>query len=300
MVGELVVLGRIERFQQGRGGVAPEVRPHLINLVQDEHGVARAGLLQALQDATREGADVRPAVAANLGLVADAAERDPNELAAQGAGDALAQTGLADAGWADKADDGAFTRAGELAHGQELQHALFDFGQAVVVFVQDGLGGAHVQSFFGLHRPGQRKHRVQIGPDDHALGDAEGHFLQPVYFFQGALQHRLGHLGFQRFGAVIVHLALAFVALAKFLLDGLHLLAQKKLALGIAHLFLDPAADVLLDLENLKLFGQQQAEFLQALPGVQCFEKLLLDFDAQGGQVPGDMIGQGARLLDAQ
>jgi len=59
-------------------------------------------------------------VAANLGLVADAAQADAHELAAQGAGDGLAQARLADAGWADEADDRAFERPGELAHGQKL------------------------------------------------------------------------------------------------------------------------------------------------------------------------------------
>ncbi len=100
--------------------------------------------------------------------------------------------------------------------------------------------------------------------------------------------------------AVLVHLALPLVALAEFLLDGLHLFAQQKLALGFAHLFFDAAADVLLDLQDLELFGQQQAEFLQALLRVQSLQQFLLGLDAQRRQVPGDMVGQAARLLDVE
>jgi hypothetical protein len=46
-------------------------------------GVGHAGLVDPLDDAARHRADVGPAVAADLRLVPDAAERQPDEFAAE-------------------------------------------------------------------------------------------------------------------------------------------------------------------------------------------------------------------------
>ena len=69
----LVLLG-VEHFEQRRRRVAAEVGRHLVDLVEQEHRVARAGLLQALDDLAGQRADVGAPVAADLGLVAHAAQ----------------------------------------------------------------------------------------------------------------------------------------------------------------------------------------------------------------------------------
>ena len=104
---EGVVLLRVEHLEQRRRRIAAEVHRHLVDLVEQEDRVARAGLLQALDDLARQRADVGAAMAADLGLVAHAAERDAHELAARGARDRLAERGLADARRADEAEDRA-------------------------------------------------------------------------------------------------------------------------------------------------------------------------------------------------
>ena len=107
MVAEGVVLLGVEHFQQGRARVAAPVRADLVDLVEHEDGIAGARTLDGLDDAARHGADVGAAVAANLGFVPHAAQAHAGEFATQGAGDALAQAGFADAGRADKAQDRA-------------------------------------------------------------------------------------------------------------------------------------------------------------------------------------------------
>ena len=72
-------------------------------------GLLVAGLADALDDPARHGGDVSAAVAADLGLVVDAAQADPDELAAQGLGDALAQRRLAGARRAGEAEDRALS-----------------------------------------------------------------------------------------------------------------------------------------------------------------------------------------------
>ena len=60
-------------------------------------GLRDAGLGHVLDDLARQRADIGAAVAADLGLVAHAAERHAHELAVGGARDGLAERGLADA-----------------------------------------------------------------------------------------------------------------------------------------------------------------------------------------------------------
>ena len=81
VVDEGVVLLRVEHLEQRRRRVAAEVHRHLVDFVEQEDRVDRAGLLHHLDDLAGEGADVGAAVAADLGLVAHAAEREADELA---------------------------------------------------------------------------------------------------------------------------------------------------------------------------------------------------------------------------
>ena len=97
VVAEGVVLGRVEHFEQRRRRIALKAGAELVDLVQHEHRVHRAGLFERLHDAAGNGADVGAAMAADLGLVTHAAERDAHELAVHRARDRLPERGLADA-----------------------------------------------------------------------------------------------------------------------------------------------------------------------------------------------------------
>jgi hypothetical protein len=70
-------------------------------------GFFTLAFFMACIDAAGERADVGAAVAADLGLVAHAAEGDAHEGAARRVGDRLPERGLADAGRAREAQDGA-------------------------------------------------------------------------------------------------------------------------------------------------------------------------------------------------
>ncbi len=50
VIGEGVVLRRIKHFQQRRRRVAPEVRAHLVQLIEHDHRVAALDALQGLDD----------------------------------------------------------------------------------------------------------------------------------------------------------------------------------------------------------------------------------------------------------
>ena len=83
VVAEGVVLLGVEHLEQGRARVAAEVGADLVHLVHHEDRVVGARLVDALDDAAGHRAHVGAAVAADLGLVLDAAEREAHELAAR-------------------------------------------------------------------------------------------------------------------------------------------------------------------------------------------------------------------------
>src|SRR5439155_26365000 len=75
------------------------------DLVEHEDGILRLGAAQPLDDAPRERADVRAAMAPDLRLVAHAAERHAHELSPERPRDLLAQAGLAKARQPHEAQD---------------------------------------------------------------------------------------------------------------------------------------------------------------------------------------------------
>src|SRR6516164_8286343 len=74
MVVEAVILLGIEHFEQRGGWIAAEVGAHLVYLVEQEQRVRRLRLAHRLDNLARHRADISPAVTADLGLVAHAAE----------------------------------------------------------------------------------------------------------------------------------------------------------------------------------------------------------------------------------
>src|SRR5512135_3738809 len=104
MVHEHEVLLGVQHLQERGGGVAPEVRAHLVHLAQHEYGVVGAALPDALNYPAGQRPDVGAPVPAYLRLVPYAAERHPEELAAKRPGDRLAERGFPDARGSDEAE----------------------------------------------------------------------------------------------------------------------------------------------------------------------------------------------------
>jgi hypothetical protein len=83
VIQEVAVLLRVQHLQQRRGRVAVVAGADLVDLVEHDHRVGGAGVLHGLDELAGHGADVGAPVALDLGLVADAADREAVELAAQ-------------------------------------------------------------------------------------------------------------------------------------------------------------------------------------------------------------------------
>ena len=125
------------------------------------------------------GADVRAPVAADLRLVADAADRDAGELAPERARDRLAERRLADAGRADEAEDRAADVALQLRDGQVLDDPVLHLLEVEVVLVEDAPRLLEVEVVLGGLVPGEREDPVQVRADHAVLGRRRRQLLEP-------------------------------------------------------------------------------------------------------------------------
>ena len=179
MVGEGVVLRRVEHLEQGTGRVALIRLPQLVHLVEQEDGIARPGLLHSLNDAARHCAHIRAAVAANVGLVARTAQRHAHVLAAERAGNALGNRCLAHSRRTVEEQDGPAGHGARLGFPGVGDLAVF----LAVPKRGRGVGGFPLQLRYG-ELTGRRdfsRHllRPQL-PHGEELEHAILHVLEPV------------------------------------------------------------------------------------------------------------------------
>ena len=297
VVSEGVVLLGVEDFQEGRGGVSPVVGADLVHFVQHEDRVVRAGLPEALEDSAREGADIGPAVAADLRFVVNPSERGADEVSPHGPGNGAAQGGLPDAGRSDEAEDGPLGTLCEFADGQVLKDSLLDLFEIVVVLVEDLLRLLDVDVVFTGCGPREGEHCVEVGTDQVAFRGFRAHLGQPgklsLHFLERLFRkhkpRELLPVGLDLF----VHLP----GFTQLLLDGLHLLAEVVFLLQGIDLLLGLRGDLLLHLEQLHLFEEELVDPLK--PGHRFFQlQGVLGLRNREGQVGEDVVGQSPGLLN--
>ena len=242
-------------------------------------GIARAGLAQLGDDAAGHRADVRAAVAADVGLVAHAAQGDADELAAHRFGDDLAERRLAHARRADEAQDRAAAVGFELAHGQIFDDAAFDLVQIVMIAIENlrGLPSGRSCRRSSIDQGSSLTicSYVRMTPySGEALGIASSRLSSRSASFITVLG-QLGGFELLR-GAVDFAAAAAALAFAQLLADRLQLLLQVVAALALVDVLLDLRLDLGLQLQHVELRRQPRGDQPQALFDVQLFEHPLL------------------------
>ena len=298
VIAKRIVLFGIEHFEQRRRRVAAEIRAELVDLVQDEHRVLRLGAAQPLNDLARQRADVGAPMAADLGLVAHAAERHAHELAAERIGDGLGERRLADARRAEKAEDRSLDVRIQLAHRQILEHAVLHLLEAGVVGVEHVFRALEIDRILGALRPRERDDPVEIRARDGVLRRRHRHLGEPVELAQRFLPDRVGQPGGVKLFPQLVDLLGLLVTFAELLLDRLHLLAQEVLALVLADFGLHLRLDLRAELEDLELLDEQTVERVHPGADIERLEHLLLDRGPDRRQARGDEVGELARIGD--
>ena len=314
MIAEGRVLLGVEHLEHRARRVAAEVRAHLVDLVDHQHRVVRAGVAQRAHDRAGHRADVGPAVAADLGLVAHAAHRDALELALHGRGDRAAERGLPHTRRADEQDDRAARLRIQLADREELENAVLHAVDVVVVAVEHATRVLQIEVVLGRLRPRQRGDPLQVAADHAVLGRLR---RQPLEARQLSLRDRPGVLRQVRLlelPAELLGLGLLLVDLAQLLLDRAELLAEEVLALAALHLGMDLGLDPAADLDQLELAGEDLGQEPQPPRDVALLEQALLllglDPERAGDQVSEldgvvevrdrelELLGQVGQVLD--
>jgi hypothetical protein len=244
-----------------------------------------------------QGADIGPPVAADLGLVMDAAERDADELPFHRPGDRLAERGLADARRADETQDRRLALGGELAHGEILDDAPLDLVEAEMVLVEDAPRLLEVDRLLRRQLPWQLDQPVEIGADHAVFGRRLGHALEPAQLAPRLVLDLLRHLGLGDRLAELGDLVVLAVGFAELLLDRRHLLAKQHLALPLVERGAGLLADLLRQPQHLNPLGEETRHAVDAGGEIDRLEHLLLLFQSQV-EIGGDDVRQCAGVGD--
>ena len=237
-------------------------------------------------------------MAANLGLVVNAAEADADELATGGLRNALAERRLAHAGRADEAQDRTAALWIELAHRQVFEDAALDLLETEVIVIENSPCLADVDRRAGVERPRQLDQPLEVRADHRILARGLRHPLEALQLLARGLLDFLGHA---RFGDGLFELrdvGTALVAFAKLLLDRAQLLAQQVLAVGVGDRFARALVDLARDLEDLDPVRQQVQHLVESRLEVKGFEQRLLFLGTDVHQ-PGNEVRELRRAVDA-
>ena len=241
-------------------------------------------------------------MAADLGLVADAAERHADELAVERAGDRLADRRLAGAGRADQRQDraralvlGDAALLAQLAHGQVLDDPVLHVLEARMVGVEHLARVDRVEPLLGALAPRHHQQPVEVGADHRRLGRLVAHPLEPGDLALGLLAHGVGQLRLGDPRAVV--LGGGRVVLAELLADRLQLAAQDVLALLLGGAFLDVVADAPAHLQLGQPLALEPQGELEPLDHVDRLEQLDLLLEGRLRRVR-DRVGERAGLAD--
>ena len=279
---ERVVLLRVQHLQHSRRRIAVDGvgSRNLVYLIQDEHGVRRACLLDALHDAARHGADIGPAVTTNLSLIVHATQGDTHILAVQRTGNALSQRCLAHSRRTVEADNRTLQVAAQLQHGHVFENALLNLLHAVVVLVQDALGFLEVEVVLRVFAPGEGDKRLEISQLDIIVGRLRIQLVQFVQLSVESLVHFLAPLLVLGFLLQFLPLRTA-LARPEFFLDVLNLLLEEVLALLFVNVNLGLCLDVVLQFEQLQLPVERLQQVKHAVQRAIVAEHLYLVLQRQ-------------------
>ena len=281
VIPECEVLFRIEHFEERRRRISAKVGADLIDFVHHKYRIIRSCLVNVLNDAAWHRSDVGAPMAADLGLVVYATQAHANKLPAQRPRDRFAQRRFPHARRPHKAKDRPARVLLQFPHGEVFDDPFLDLFKTVMILIQDGLCFFKIEIVFRRLGPGQRNHPVDVIAQRGGLRSVGMHAFEPSKLPLRLFGNFLRHFRLFNFLSILIDFFLDFVAFAKFLLNGFHLLAQVELALALVHLATSLSIDIVLDLEDLDFLRHQGMNTAQPLDGIDEFKHFLRLIDFQ-------------------
>ena len=292
VVGERIVLLRIEHLKHGRRRIAAPIRTHLVDFIEQEERIAHARADHALDDLAGHRSHVGAAMPADFTFIAHAAQGHAHELASRRTSDGLAERSLADAGRPHEAENRRLHLAHALLNGEILKDPLLHLFKAGMILVKNAGRRVKVARDAGLLRPRIVRERLDVVAHHDGLGAHRRHLAQAAKLVAGGLVGILGHL---RIGDALFKVGVfvlgAVAGVAELLADGLHLLVEVVIALVLLHLALDAAIDAGLKLQHITLVEQMLNCELKTLHEVGFFKDAHL-FGRLAGRLTANKVDQ--------
>ena len=145
-----------------------------------------------------------------------------------------------------------------------------------MIRIENFLGFDNVDIAARSLRPGQHRQPLDVVAGDGIVGSHRRHARQPPQLFQRFFLDLIRHARGFDFLAQFLGVPHAFVLFTQFFLDGLHLLAQIILALGLLHPVLHFGLNLVAQLLNFQFLGEMLIDLFQANANVGGFERVLL------------------------
>ena len=183
MVVKRVVLLGIEHLEKRRRWITTKIGRHLVDFIEQEHGIVCPGLLEALDQFARERTDVRTTMPANLGFITHTAQGQTDKLATRGARDALRKAGFTDARRTNETKNRALELLRQGLHGEIFEDAFLDLFEPVMIFIEDVFRLDEVMTFFALFVPRQVENPVDVVANDGRFRARRMHHLELLEFF---------------------------------------------------------------------------------------------------------------------
>ena len=196
VIGEAVVLLRIEDLEEGARRITVEGARELVDLVKHHDRVRHAGLRDAIHDTARHRSDIGTAVAADIRFIPYAAEGNAHVLPVQRLRDGLADRGLAGTRGTDEDEDGAGLGLPEVHHRDLLDDTLLHLLHAEMILIEDLLGLAEVDGLRRFLLPGKTGHEIEVIVEHAGLGRIRAVVLHTVQDLRRFALRLLVHAGF--------------------------------------------------------------------------------------------------------
>ena len=327
MIGERIVLRRVQDFEECRCWIALERHSELVDFVQEEHRVLRSGALHPFDDPAGHGSHVCSAMAPNIGLVTRTAQGDADVLTTHRTGNRLCDRRFPNTWRADEQQDRAlcapivpvpgnlpfarfdihrlfrcFTVFGptfiaQLANGEELQHTVFHVFQAVVILFENAGCVREVEFVFAPIVPRKFCDSFEERTNDLRLHRLAPGTFETAQFLVDLFACLLRKIELRQLLLEFFELA-DVVDITELFLDGTYLLAQEHLALTFAEFFLNFRFDVFLGVQQFELPLDTNQHTTQTLFDRERFQKRL-PLDRRDFQVTSNEIRETPRIFDA-
>ena len=126
MVGERIILLRIQNLKEGSRRITVIGSGKLIHLIQYHDRIGNACLLYAVHDSTGHGTEIGSSVPANIRLISYTAKTHANIFSSESLRNALSDTGFPCTGSSHKEENGAGLLLLQIHDRNLLNHSLLN------------------------------------------------------------------------------------------------------------------------------------------------------------------------------